>query len=356
MALLWLEGFDWIDSGQTSTTLNNILAKRYPSRNVLTGTDAITATGGHGNGMALYFGDYQQYIQTPDLTYGDVWIIGVRIDCEYLIPRDGQNILRLRDESGNTQGEIRVYGDGTLQYIGGSNGTLTQFWKYGRGIQMYLELKVTLHDTTGSYEIRVNGETLVSQTSFDTKNQSTTGATSFRFYALNTDTSNGSTISDIYICDDSGSVNNDFLGPIRVLSLHPDADGDDEDWTLSSGTDSYALVNETEPIDGDSDYIEDTVTTNRSLFTYDDVPSGMGDNIVGVQVVTNPRITDATTYDLINTIKSGGTLYPESAVTVDDQTYNGMGHVLQLLESDPDTSTAWTASGLNGAQFGVEVG
>jgi hypothetical protein len=151
-------------------------------------------------------------------------------------------------------------------------------------------------------------------------------------------------------------VNNDFLGPIRVLSLHPDADGDDEDWTLSSGSDSYALVNETEPVDGDSDYIEDTVTTNRTLFTYDDVPSGMGDNIIGVQVVTNPRITNATPYDLINTIKSGGTLYPESAVTIDNETFNGMGHVMQLLESDPDTSTAWTASGLNGAQFGVEVG
>jgi hypothetical protein len=355
MALRWLEGFDWIDTGQSGSSLDNILGKRYPFKNVLTGFDTISVAGQHGNGTSVSPRWTTQYFETPAFTYGDTWIVGCRIALSFT-PSNGQQIIQIRDENRDITGYIQVFSDGTLQYVGGSNGTIATYWRWGSGPQFYLELKVTLHDTTGSYEIRVNGETLVSQTSFDTKSKSTTGASRFQFGGFGNDSTGFAKYSDIYVCDDTGSVNNDFLGPIRVLSLHPDADGDDEAWTLSGGTDSYTLVNETEPVDDDSDYIEDTVTTNRTLFTYDDVPSGMGDNIIGVQIATNPRITDATTYDLINTVKSGGTLYPESAVTVDDQTFNGMGHVMQILENDPDTGSAWTASGLNNAQFGVEVG
>jgi hypothetical protein len=355
MALRWIEGFDYIDAGQFGSGLSNILGKRYPFNNTTTGFDTISVAGQHGNGMSVSPRYASQYFETPALTYGDTWIIGCRIALSFT-PTDAQQFIQILDENRDVTAYLRIYGDGTLQYVGGASGTKTQYWYGGTGPQFYLELKVTLHDTTGSYAIHVNGEALVSQTSFDTKSESTTGASSFRFRGFANTVAGFAKYSDIYVCDDTGGVNNDFLGPIRVLSLHPNADGDDEDWTLSSGSDSYALVNETEPVDGDSDYIEDTTTSNRTLFTYDDVPAGMGDSIIGVQIATNPRITDATPYDLINVIKSGGTLYPESAVTVDDESFNGMGHVMQLLENDPDTGSAWTASGLNNAQFGVEVG
>lgn len=358
-----MEGFDWCDTGQTSSALDTIVERRgYPYRNITGGNDAITDTGAWGSGTAYKFRYYAHYIETNTFTYGDTFIFGMRINGLRDIPQDNTNIITLLDENRNITCRLELWKDGFIRAVGSAYGDMALIpnAKMGRGLEGYVEWKVYLHDTNGSWEIRWNGNTILTQTNVDTKYRGdTTGANRAQFISMNsTNTADeeGFRISDIYICDDAGSVNNDFLGPCRVLALHPDADGDDEDWTTSSGTDSYALVNETSPADDDSDYIEDSTTGNRSIFTYDDVPTGMGSNIKGVQLCTLARITDATSYDLKNTVKSGGTLYYDSAVTIDQQDYTDMEQQKWIMETDPDTGSAWTESGLNAVQAGVEVG
>jgi hypothetical protein len=242
-----MDGFDWIDSGVTGSTLDAVALKRYPVRDTFTATDARVITGPHDLGTSLAFRWYSQYVQTPVLTAGDTFFIGMRVAAKRALWRGGHDFLKVVNTTGGLQCSLRCYNDGSIQFIGGTAGTVKTVWKWGSGYQFYLELKVVIHDTTGSYEIRINGQTLVSQTNIDTKLTSDANVDRIRFGTFNSTGSGsdeGNRITDLYVCDDSGSVNNTFLGPVRVLSLHPDADGDDEDWTLSSGTDSYALVNE----------------------------------------------------------------------------------------------------------------
>jgi hypothetical protein len=56
--------------------------------------------------------------------------------------------------------------------------------------------------------------------------------------------------------------------------------------------------------------------------------------------------------DVSQNIKTGGTEYPGSADTIVSTSYVT---ITRLEEDDPDTSVAWTVSGVNGAQFGVRA-
>jgi hypothetical protein len=153
--------------------------------------------------------------------------------------------------------------------------------------------------------------------------------------------------------DDQGGSLSDFPTlPISFVTILADADGDDEEWTTSSGTDSYILINETAPRDDDSDYLESGTTGQRTLFTYDNVAAGFTD-IHGIQINTVCRETDGTDYTLINTFKQNSILYPESSQAIAGQTYESLFNV---LDQDPDTATAWTVSGINSLQAGIEVG
>ena len=166
---------------------------------------------------------------------------------------------------------------------------------------------------------------------------------------------------DLYILDGSGSVNNDYLGPIVVESINPSADGASSTWTPSSGTNHAALVDDAQNMTGalnETDYIEGDTTGEKDLFTYENLASpGLGDssNIIGVMVTTYRRITEAQPADLKIVARENGT---EGTVTDtvrhDDDTLMFSNHA--IFESNPDTATAWTAAEVDAAEFGVEVG
>jgi hypothetical protein len=109
-------------------------------------------------------------------------------------------------------------------------------------------------------------------------------------------------------------------------------------------------VNEN-PCDEDTSYVEESTASVTDLYDYDALPT-LGD-IYGLQINTVCRETDATTFSLITPIESGGTQYDDLAQIVGTTDWLT---VIRLAEEDPDTSTAWTASGVNASKFGVKVG
>ena len=354
MALLWLEGFDWIDSGTTGTALENVLLRRYETCDVDYSTDAVIETGRGGVGKSLKFAETNHYLRTPQLQteqLGNTWIMGAAIKFDHY-PLDNNTLFRIDDSTLNAsfnvyiiENYIRVNGQSTLGYAYDIFNQKDEWY--------YVECKVKVDNSpNGSFEIKVNGTTVLSQTGVDTAYRSTTGSDRVVLRGICNGPTRYMWMDDIYVCDDSGTLNNDFLGPIVVRNISPDADGDDAQWTLSSGASGYPLVNETSPADDDSDYIEDTTTGNRSIFTMSNVPSGQT-GIVGVQQWTDCRITDATNYTLKQTIKQNGTLYPSTGKTISNQSF---AQYYDILETDPDTGVAWTESGLNAIQSGVEVG
>jgi hypothetical protein len=97
----------------------------------------------------------------------------------------------------------------------------------------YFEIKATIHDTTGSIELRINGVPALNLVNQDTRNAGTGVVNAIRIGGTN---SFGPiwAMDDLYICNTSGSTNNDFLGDIRVDTLYPNADGTYSQWTPSA--------------------------------------------------------------------------------------------------------------------------
>ena len=94
---------------------------------------------------------------------------------------------------------------------------------------------------------------------------------------------------DLYVCDGSGSVNNDFLGDVRVVTVRPNGAGGSTQWTPDSGS-NYARVNET--ISGeDSNYVEDGTSGHEDRYAYGDLSGVLG--IKGLVICTDCRETDA---------------------------------------------------------------
>lgn len=211
----------------------------------------------------------------------------------------------------------------------------------------YVELKVTLHDSAGAYELRINGVPLLTASGVDTKNAGTktvldtlkisavSGASSLRW-------------DDMYWANGDGSGVTDFLGDVAVEGLLPSGDGDSSDFVGSDGnsTSNYQLVDDTSM----TDYVEAGGVGDEDLYALADLVRTTG-TVYGVQVAAMAQKTDGGTRDLAVEVKSGGVTDDGAAgvltTTPDEFT--------SLWIADPATSAAWTVAGVNAAQAGVKV-
>lgn len=138
---------------------------------------------------------------------------------------------------------IQVMGDGSIRmYNEATNTTLDRSAPgvVGALIWQYFEIKISF-GASAAYEVRINGDTVISATGRNTF----CGLTSVYGLNLATLASAGSStyFDDFYICDTSGTVNNDFLGPISVYTLFPNADGSSTNFTPQGAASNFAAVN-----------------------------------------------------------------------------------------------------------------
>lgn len=343
-----------MDTGMTGPQIDTALGRQSDGQQVLTGTDATTELGVGGNGTALTLRETSHFVRYPfakNVTAPvatDEVGFGAHVWIETFV--GGLSLAGLVDTNGSTLHMNIVSSAGELSvFRGGSKILDTNFWFVAER-WYYIELKQVINDTTGSWTVRVDGVTIASDSSVDTRNG---GNGIVGFLEISGVTNNTQTKwDDIYVFHDNGGDVVDFLDTIHVGSLHPDADGDDEVWSTSSGTDSFALVNENAPHDDDTDYIQSGTSAERTLFTYDNVLTGLT-SFHGIHIQTVVRETDGTDFTLINTFKQGGNLFPESAEAIAGTSFENIDHV---LDQDPDTTADWTESGINALQAGVEVG
>jgi hypothetical protein len=212
----------------------------------------------------------------------------------------------------------------------------------------YVELKTLINDSTGTYEVRVNGGSVLSGTGADTRNSGTSGVITVASILF---ARGGQIFDDFYICDGAGSVNNDFLGDRRVDAYFPSANGNSSQMVGSDtdSTDNYLLVDETSPND-DTDYVQSDVLNNKDTYTFQNMvhtPS----SISGVMALANAKKDDAGTRSIAIVTRSGGADYDGSSHALS----TSYTYYRDILETDPATSAAWSLSGFNNAEFGPKV-
>jgi hypothetical protein len=155
---------------------------------------------------------------------------------------------------------------------------------------------------------------------------------------------------DFYVCDGSGSLNNNFLGNVKVVAIFPNGDAGPNAWTTSSGSTHYSLVDENPDPVNDASYVESATSGQEELWDY---AAASAAAVLVLQVNTDCRVTDTTSFTLETQIKSGGTDSSDAGQVVASTDYTTK---MRVSQTDPATSNPWTPAAVNAAQFGVKVG
>jgi len=196
---------------------------------------------------------------------------------------------------------------------------------------------------TGSIELFIDGASAGSATGVTTARSGVALVDEIYFY--NSALSGGSNyFDDLYVTDAAT-----FLGIRRIETLRPTSDTAQKQWTALSGTDNYAMVDES-VVDGDTTYVETSTVGNQDLYDIANLSSTPG-TIDAVQIVSFPRRTDATARTQYNSLKSGATNSDGTAFAL-SATYS---HYPRLLNLNPDGSVAWTGAAVDALQIGPKL-
>lgn len=216
------------------------------------------------------------------------------------------------------------------------------------GVWNYIEMSATIDDAAGRVIVRVNGAIVIDFTG-DTRNAGVSTNLDAIFLHAATGLSGATLYEDIVALNALGSAPaNDFIGDVRVLTLPPTGAGANTGLTPSTGA-NWSCVDEL-PFSA-TDFVSGSAAGVKDTYATTDLPAGIT-TVYGVQVAAVAKKTDAGTRSLKTTVRSGGTDYSDAAgtaLTTSDTT------VLSMRSVDPATGVAWTPTGVNALEVGVEV-
>jgi hypothetical protein len=241
----------------------------------------------------------------------------------------------------DTAGHLYVRHSGTGAVLATSSKVLALSTFY------YVEFKVTVHDTTGAFEVRVNSETWVSGSGIDTRNGGAGIIDRARLGGF-VNLSYNWRADDWYVCDGTTGLHNTFLGDVRCEVISPSGAGAHTDWSPSAGA-NYTTVDE-KPANSDTDYNSSSTAAQIDTFAFGDLAEATAD-IFAVQHYLFSRKDDAGSRTIRPKIRISGTDYSGANIAVTD-TYK---YDTEIVEQSPATSTDWTVSEVNGAEFGYEL-
>ncbi len=346
MALIFIDGFDHLASADVDDKYSDSAQGGIDTTTFRSGLGSLDLDGGSGQisaavpNQVTYIVGFGFYLSTPQ-TLATKDLVNFNEDS----PSQGTHVT------------LQITGDRKFRVIRGQEsdffeelGKTTDRFDLSDGFH-YIEFKVTVDDSTGSFELKFDEESILSGTSLDTRNNDATHCPLGVIKQIVFNEIPGSPVDtwydDLYICDATGTKNNDFLGDCQVTTIFPKADGALEDWALSTGSDSFAMVDENPP-DDDSTYVQSNVSTEQDSFDMDDVSSMI--TILGAQLTIYARFLTGSA-SIKHLARVGGTNYLGNTKVL-AATYDFHMH---MFEDDPDISNNWTISGLNAAEFGMEV-
>jgi hypothetical protein len=212
----------------------------------------------------------------------------------------------------------------------------------------YVEMRVTLSDTVGTLEWRLDGTPMYTATGQDTKGGGI--KTVFDTIQFAGTTTLNYTIDDLYICNGAGSTNNTFLGAIAIESLYPDNNGNSSQFVGSDAdsVDNYLLVDEAAP--STADYVESATVGEKDTYTFGNLVRTTG-NVLAVVPTIYADKSDAAARTARLITRSGST---EGLSDVKNLGI-GWNAFSYPYDQDPNGTINWTISSANAAEFGFQV-
>lgn len=310
--------------------------------------------GGGRNGNCGVLGAGAGILKT--LTPQTSWTVG----WAYLTPAKGQGYIYQTGviDTGHNQvalASLYLEQDNTFTVYAGNTVIAHTTFAIQLNIWYYLEFQVTFSGSSpisATCTFRVNGNQLVSGTASTGSNATNviggvfSGSNWHSFSATNALASQ--LIDDLYIVDGTGATNTTFLGDVKILALYSAADTATVQWTTSSGSAHWSLVNETPP-DDDSTYVKTNTVNNIDSYTPQTL-AGFTGTIPFVHFLLLARKDDEGTRSFKHTVDSTPPAVATEFFPSDEYTYY---HI--AMDVDPTTTVAWTVTSFNARKFGIKL-
>lgn len=278
--------------------------------------------------------------------------------CRMLVPTEFPSMyFEFWDTLSTTvsQWKISFNNTGNIIFFNSSYGTVTTpAWSFFPGRWFYLEVKwLPGLETAGTFEVRVNTVVKMSIPACGTAMGIAPGNDPGVdvLYVRSGGTNSGlHLIDDMYFLDSLGTINNDYLGNVRVKAQFPTGNSSVQ-WAIGgsapAATNWQSVLNST--LD-ETKFVEDSVAGQRDLYTVDANISSP--YIYGVELNGIYRQNDATQRVVRNTLQTSlGT----NSYGADHYCYGFYVSQPDIIETNPDTGLAFTQSEINSIIIGPEV-
>ena len=332
MALLFIEGFETY-SVQADVTM------------VWDTTDTISMESGRQGGTCANIDVNDPNVITfPFNSNANVWV-GFAIRNPNILGT--ARIVRIGDTSSNVHIGVQHIPGGRIVVTADTGSTIlleTPYRTIRKNTWHYVEVRVFI-DNAGTAEIWVDGTQRATTTGIDTQNGGTAQVNYLRIEGID---ANSLLFDDFYLLDNSGSDNTTRLNQPIIRASFPDADTAQEDWTLSTGSDSWDLLEDVPILE--STYISSSTVTDKTDLT----TTNVGSNFTTIYATQSRMFAlkdDATARGATCSMKSSSALSAGTELTL---TENVQVAQLDMHEQDPNTSSAWTTTNLDAAEIRVE--
>lgn len=354
MALLWYDGFDTYDSNTTDIFKGKILPADRTAFGTVT-TDS--GSGRHGFGKYLVCDALHEGMQTPGIDNKAAIILGFAVYISDL-PGITSAVDWIYFVNGpDKQCLIKITSSGTLDFY--NNTTLLKSSTTSLDLQRwnFVEIKLTIHDSSGAIEIRKDGVTIMTGSSLDTRYSTVALRTGITNVIFTAEAGGGYQhkfwLDDMYLCDTAGGIHDDFLGDCMSYVCPCVADVGTPDFTPSGAPcDNYTMVDDPSNIhDDDTTYNASQTDADEDIFDVDDLPANTTE-VIAVKVETWAKLENAGDCTISNILVSDDTTdYAATDLGIQTVYYP----LCTIWETDPDTAAAWTVAKADAINVGYRL-
>lgn len=304
-----------------------------------------SGTGRREGSKAIQLYNSSDYVS---LTLDDqnTWIVGFAFKMDKL-SSSGSKTLQFFDANSAVQLTLNIVSSVIKLYRGDSSVLLaTSENTLGSDVWYYMEVKAVIDNTNGLFEVRINENVWVTY-SGDTQYSSTLSTA--RRMSFHTASFVAALFHDIYVCDGTGTTNNNYLGDVRVDTLAPSGAGATTDFTPTGSAINYENVDETSAV-STTNYNSSDMVGAIDSFVFGDL-AAMGSDIKGMQINLAAKKDDSGTRTMKAIARLSNTNYEGDEITMTDSYFIHR----QIWEQNPATSEDWDEAAINGAEFGYKV-